>query len=71
MLTAQKKALKLKATPPWADKAVIKEIYANCPQGYHVDHIVPLKGKNVCGLHTPENLQYLPAIENMKKSNKF
>jgi hypothetical protein len=69
--TALKKARKIQATPAWADKKKIKQIYDNCPPGFHVDHIVPLKGKTVCGLHVETNLQYLPARENMKKSNKF
>jgi hypothetical protein len=55
------------AMPAWVDEEEIKRIYRNCPDGHHVDHIVPLKGINVCGLHVPWNLQYLPATENIKK----
>lgn len=59
------------AMPAWADKGRIKEIYENRPEGCHVDHIIPIAGELVCGLHVPENLQYLPAEENMKKSNIY
>jgi len=57
--------------PKWANLEKIKQIYLNCPIGYHVDHIIPLNNKNVCGLHVEYNLQYLTAKENIKKSNKF
>lgn len=68
-LASRKSRVKL-ATPKWANLKQLREIYFNCPEGYHVDHIIPLNGTNVSGLHIPGNLQYLPAIENLRKSNK-
>lgn len=50
-----------------AAKALSKELGAV----FHVDHIVPLQGENVSGLHVPWNLQILPARENIIKGNKF
>lgn len=70
---ALRRARKLQATPKWLSKEQLEEIkliYKNCPDGHHVDHIVPLKGKNCSGLHVPWNLQYLPGIVNKMKSNK-
>lgn len=59
------------STPTWVDRNAVKEFYRNCPSGYHVDHIVPLNGDNVCGLHVPWNLQYLTPSENSAKSNTW
>ena len=64
-------AKRLRERQVYDDKEEIAEFYRNCPEGYHVDHIIPLNGKNVSGLHTIINLQYLPATENLRKSNKF
>src|SRR3989304_6955184 len=65
------RAYRMKQRPSWADLEMIKQIYLNCPKGYHVDHIIPLKGKFVSGLHVENNLQYLQATENMKKRNFY
>jgi len=69
--SANERAIRLQRLPAWADKEAIKDFYINCPQGYHVDHVIPLRGKTVSGLHIVENLQYLPAKENISKGNKF
>lgn len=69
--SARRRAALLNATPPWADLDKIKEIYRNCPEGYHVDHIYPLKANNSCGLHVENNLQYLTIEDNLRKSNKI
>lgn len=64
-------ATKLNAIPKWADLRAIEQFYINCPKGYEVDHIIPLQGKNVCGLHVLDNLQYLTVEENRRKGNRY
>lgn len=68
---ARHRAKKRNATPPWVDIDTLRLVYNRCPEGFHVDHIVPLNGRDVCGLHVPWNLQYLPANANLLKSNKL
>ena len=69
--TNRRRALKINAVPKWCNLEKIKEIYKNCPKGYHVDHIIPLNNPIVCGLHVENNLQYLTAKENTSKGNKL
>ena len=64
------------ATPCWADTNELAAIYAARPEGFHVDHIVPLRGvtedgRKVSGLHVPWNLRYLPGAENIGRSNRM
>lgn len=78
--SAKRHAQKLKAMPSWLsdqDKESIKSIYSLCRKltqdtgvDHHVDHIVPLRGDNVCGLHVHWNLQVVTAEENISKGNK-
>lgn len=65
------------ATPKWANRSAIKDVYSEAIKKtkqtgirHEVDHIIPLRGKNVNGLHVAENLQVIPASINRKKSNK-
>lgn len=68
---AKRRAAKLLRTPKWANLKVIRQFYIDCPEGMVVDHIVPLQGKEVCGLHVENNLQYLTKSENSSKGNKL
>lgn len=78
---AKRKSAQLQRTPPWLtedDLWMIEQAYELAQLRtdlfgfqWHVDHIVPLQGKKVSGLHVPVNLRVIPASENVKKSNKF
>ncbi len=57
--------------PSWSQTELIAEFYGKCPEGYQVDHVIPLRGELVSGLHVIDNLQYLTVLENSRKSNKY
>lgn len=77
----KRQAAKKKRTPPWLTPAQVKEmedfywltrdLKSVTGETYHVDHIVPLQGKTVCGLHVPWNLQVLPSDVNERKGNRL
>jgi 5-methylcytosine-specific restriction endonuclease McrA len=72
------RAKKLNRYPSWVDKEEIKKFYTQAVlmeketgTKYHVDHIIPLNGENVSGLHVPANLQIISGSKNSQKGNKF
>jgi hypothetical protein len=76
-VTAREKRCVL-ATPAWADKEAIVAMYEKAKRmtqetgiQHDVDHIVPLRGKLVSGLHTHDNLQVITSAENKRKAAKF
>lgn len=75
--TSRKRTQMLRAIPPWADMSKVLEFYEECQRvtaetgvPHHVDHIVPIQSKYVCGLHCEMNLQILTGTENIRKGNK-
>lgn len=78
LVTKRKARVKLR-TPIWADIGKIKAYYEVCAffnevngyTKYHVDHVIPLQGTAVSGLHVQNNLQVIPWLDNIRKKNKF
>lgn len=75
---AKRAADKLNRTPAWADLDKIREFYEEAQRltketgiQYSVDHIYPLRGEKISGLHVETNLQVIPLSENISKNNKF
>ncbi|MES2634084.1 MAG: HNH endonuclease signature motif containing protein [Pseudomonadota bacterium] len=75
---AKRRSKKLQRTPPWSDLDAMRAIYAEARRlskatgtAHHVDHIIPLQGKTVSGLHVHTNLQILTGSENSKKRNRY
>lgn len=77
---AEYRAQKDQRMPSWLNQGhmlEIESVYSYCKAlnsiglKYHVDHVVPLRGKNVSGLHAPWNLQVIPALENIRKNNSW
>ena len=79
--TAKYRADKDKRTPNWLtefDHIHIKALYQLAAMRtresgfpWHVDHVIPLRGKNVSGLHTPSNMRVIPGEENVRKNNVY
>ena len=69
---AKRRARLLSATVDWANQAAINLIYKEARLlGMEVDHIIPLQGVDVCGLHCEDNLQLLTSTENRSKGNRI
>lgn len=76
--SAKRRSAKVQQTPSWANEQAIRAFYEEAKRleqetgvRYHVDHIIPLQGQMVSGLHVENNLQVIPANENLSKSNLY
>lgn len=77
-IIAARRAWVKRATPAWLTKedhmriaAIYLEAASYGPGVMHVDHRIPLRGRLICGLHVPDNLQIIPALDNVRKGNFY
>ena len=79
--TVKRRAAKIQRTPPWLtsdDLWILEQAYELAALrtkmfgfSWHVDHIIPLQGKLVSGLHVPTNVRVIPGVENVRKANRY
>lgn len=76
--SARRRASRLLATPSWANHAAILDLYRQAAEltkktgiAWHVDHVVPIRSRLVCGLHCESNMRVIEGRENIRKSNRF
>ena len=77
-MRARRKLAKIQRTPAWANRFFIEEAYDLIARRatatgikWHVDHILLLQGRKVSGLHVENNLQVIPALDNIRKHNRY
>jgi flagellum-specific peptidoglycan hydrolase FlgJ len=75
---AYRRTQRIAATPPWCDRSKIAELYLEAQRltqetgvPHEVDHIIPLSGKRVCGLHIPQKMQIITRRQNRTKHNRL
>ena len=78
---AKRRAAKINRTPGWLTKEDLDKIVSiyieagrktkKTGEEWHVDHIIPLQGENISGLHVPDNLQVIRAKDNLSKNNRY
>lgn len=78
---AKRRTAKMQRTPAWLGKDdywMLEQAYELAALrtklfgfSWHVDHVLPLQGKKVSGLHVPTNVQVIPGVENVRKANRF
>jgi hypothetical protein len=79
--TVKRRVAKMQRTPAWLtddDYWMLEQAYELAALrtkmfgfSWHVDHVLPLQGKNVSGFHAPTNVQVIPGVENVKKANRY